>query len=212
MATCPTSPKPNYTTFVNNYLSYAQTASRSLQLPVAAILAHWYQEWGMPIKNPTFQTWAPSGICVSGYCGGSTGNAFPIFCTLNDGVQAYIKQMNYYNDGSHIDIFGFPTKLSTFFNIGYKAGGKTATVKNDNGNTVIAQGVTHYGLNDIPEFPTPQQLTYYEHQALYSVLEALGASEWDAGYYFSGTDIQPGQSLINIVINSGWQDLYNYIY
>ncbi|KYH30936.1 hypothetical protein CLTEP_24580 [Clostridium tepidiprofundi DSM 19306] len=98
------------------------------------------------------------------------------------------------------------------YDTGYDVSGKTAITKNDSNLTINAIGIKHYGINDIPNSPTSGQVEYYKTQALYSVLESLGSSPWDEGHYFSGTQTQTGQELINIVYDSGWKDSYNYIY
>ncbi|QRF24935.1 hypothetical protein FY534_14270 (plasmid) [Alicyclobacillus sp. TC] len=92
----PTSCSSNQQTFINNYLSYAETASSQTGLPVSFILGHWGLEtaWGTSAGLPSCNN--PGNLVVSGQptcttCGGCRVSSFS---TLADGVNAYISAMN----------------------------------------------------------------------------------------------------------------------
>ena len=81
----------NQVAFINDYLSYAETASRQTGLPVSFILGHWgiETEWG-----------AAGGLCGTcnnpGNLGTSGCSCAPVaaYSTITDGVNAYISAMN----------------------------------------------------------------------------------------------------------------------
>ena len=94
-STPPTSCTSNQTSFINNWLSNAETASANIGLPVSFVLGHWGLETG----------WGTGGgLCVSG--GSSCNNpgnlgtggcgCSPVqgFSTPMDGVTAYINATN----------------------------------------------------------------------------------------------------------------------
>ncbi len=96
MCTFPSSPPSsctsNQTSFINNFLSHAETASSQTSLPVSYILGQWGFEtgWGTGgglcsgCNNPG--NLAGSGTCQCGGVG--------TYSTLADGVTAYINAMN----------------------------------------------------------------------------------------------------------------------
>ncbi|RIV26392.1 hypothetical protein D2Q93_04270 [Alicyclobacillaceae bacterium I2511] len=92
----PTSCSSNQQTFINNYLSYAETASSQTGLPVSFILGHWGLEtaWGTSAGLPNCNN--PGNLVVSGEptCTTCGGCGVSSFSTLADGVNAYISAMN----------------------------------------------------------------------------------------------------------------------
>lgn len=182
--------KPNYSEFTNTYLPYVSPAAHALGLPAALVLCHWYKEWGLPAYNPAWQTYVPSGMQTCGSCG-----QFPMFCSLDDGTQAYIAQMNYYNNGSHTDVFGQAVKLSVYFNDGFTGELHASNVQTDDGRyvNVTSQHFVGGGLS-----------------GTYAANEGLGASPWDAGHYMNSTDTYTGRQLNVILNDAGWQG-YCYV-
>ncbi len=194
---CPDQPgypsKPPYSNFANTYLTKAQTASRSLGLPIALILCHWYLEWGIPANNPAWQS-SIMGQCSQSKC----SNGFPTFCSLDDGVQAYIDQMQYYNSGQgQVDVFGQAVKLSAYYNSGFTGGLHASNVMTDSGTTV---NVTSQGFSGGGGL-----------SGTYAANEGLGASGWDGGHYMFNTDTYPGRQLNVLLNNAGWSN-YCYVY
>jgi hypothetical protein len=194
MPSC-TGTKPSYSGFVNSYLSYAKTASQSLGLPIAFVLCHWYQEWGIPANNPAWQT-SLEGYTPVGYCGD-----FPMFQTLDDGVQAYIDQMQNYNSGNgQVDVFGQAVKLSTYFNDGFTGGLYASNVQTD---TSCGSGCwVHVNV-------TSQVFGGGSLSGTYAANEGLGASAWNSGHYMLDTDAYTGHQLNVILNDAGWS---NYCY
>ncbi|QQE78789.1 glucosaminidase domain-containing protein [Alicyclobacillus sp. SO9] len=92
----PTACSSNQTTFINNYLSYAKTASNKTGLPVSFILGHWGLEtaWGTSAGLPSCNN--PGNLVVSGQptCSACGGCGVSSFSTLTNGVNAYISAMN----------------------------------------------------------------------------------------------------------------------
>jgi hypothetical protein len=206
--TCNYFGEPSYTTFWNDYSSDISNAANGTNIPQSAIASQWYDEWGIPINNPANQG-SSMGYCVSSYCG-----SFPYFCSLSDGVNAYIAQVNYsYNGGSNAwkDIFGNTVNWANAYNAGFPGGLTASSTETDGGCYVTAQSQQYYGMNDVPNPPSPNQLTYYQEQGAQAAMEAMGASPWDAGHYMNCGDTEPGVKLINVAIDSGWLSSYSYI-
>ncbi|PWI53047.1 hypothetical protein [Sulfoacidibacillus thermotolerans] len=206
--TCNYYGKPSYSTFWNDYSSYISQAASGTNVPQSAIASQWYDEWGIPINNPANQT------SSFGYCYGSTCGSFPYFCSLSDGVNAYIDQVNYsYNGGSNAwtDIFGQQVNWSGAYQNGYPGGLSKTSVETDGGCYVTANSVHYYGLGDTPNPPSSGQLAYYREQGAQASMEAMGASPWDAGHYMNCGESEPGIKLINIASNSGWLSSYSYV-
>lgn len=194
--TCSTGTKPNYTNFASSYKSYAINAAKQLRLPVAFVLCHWYQEWGIPANNPAWQTWK-AGLTPYGWCGD-----FPMFKTLDDGVTAYVKQMNFYNDNaSHKNVFGDAVSISNSYNWGFR-GGQKATIPTDDGSKVA---VTSEPFNGAAQSGGSGKT------GTYAANEAIGASPWDYGHYMLKSDTYPGRRLNVILNNSGWASDYCYV-
>ncbi len=72
---------------------------------------------------------------------------------------------------------------------------------------VTATSVAYQGTND----SISNTLAYYQQQGACAVMEAMGASPWDAGHYMQSTDTEPGHKLIVIAQDSGWLDNYSAI-
>ena len=208
--TCPSAPKPDYATFMADYESYIATAASGTNLPISAIASQWFAEWGIPYNNPGNVT-ASEGFCTTGTCG--TGKiTLPMFCTLEDGVQAYITNVNNLyqgKSGSATTIYGKPSHWTFNWQWGFEGGQTSLKAEpTDNGCSQVSTSQAFYGVSDTPSGATKQQIQAYREQASEAVMEAMGASPWDGGHYWFCGQSYAGQALINIAIDSGW--LYSY--
>lgn len=197
--------RPDYTTFWSDYESYISTASSGAGIPMSAIASQWYAEWGIPYNNPGNVS-AAEGFCTEGTCGD-----MPYFCTLEDGVQAYIDTINtYYQGGSNAveTIYKKPAHWTYNWEWGFEGGQVATSVPTDDGCSQTSTSEGFYGVNDTPAGATKEQKLAYLEQAAEAVMEAMGASPWDAGHYWSCGDTYAGETLIGIAIDSGW--LYSY--
>ena len=208
--TCPPGLQPSHATFMADYESYIATAASATNLPMSAIASQWFDEWGMPYNNPGNVT-ASKGFCTSGSCGG-----LPAFCTLEDGVQAYIANVNsLYQGGSgaELTIYNKPSHWTFNWQWGFEGGQiatKITTAANTNGQSCSHTSTSQafYGVNDTPSGSSRQQIQAYREQAAQAVMEAMGASRWAGGHYWSCNDTYAGETLIHIAMDSGW--LYSY--
>ncbi|QQE78984.1 glucosaminidase domain-containing protein [Alicyclobacillus sp. SO9] len=93
-STPPSSCTPTQSAFLNNYLSYAETASSKTGLPVNFILAHWGIEtgWGTAAGLCSGCN-NPGNLIISGQGTCPCGNVSK-FSTMTDGVNEYINVMN----------------------------------------------------------------------------------------------------------------------
>jgi len=194
--------KPSPSAFLSDYNSYITDAADGTNLPYTAVATQWFQEWGIPHNNPANQG-STMGQCTSG-----TYGTFPIFCTLQDGVDAYIAQVNYsYNGGSNAftSIYGQPVHWSYNYQWGF-AGGQVATNKptDTSGCFQTSTSQAFFGVSDIPSGASQQQIASYQRQAIEAVLEAMGASPWDYGHYWSCGDSYAGSTLVSVAIDNGW--------
>jgi hypothetical protein len=175
--------KPSYSDFYDRYVSYADEAAYEIGVSTAVILCQWFQEWGIPINNPAFQT-STFGQDTIGSCG-----SFPVFATLYDGTIAYYSQINKrYNGGTgaFTNIFGQKVDISGAYENGFTGGLKASNVKTDDGKTLPSV--------------TSQAFSAGE----YAANEMMGSSPWDAGHYMTSSDSYPGRKLNVILNNSGW--------
>lgn len=205
MPICPGDPgypaKPSYAIFASgDILSNATDAAHTLGVSIAFILCQWYQEWGIPINNPAFQT-SIFSQCTQGSCG-----AFPIFCSLSDGKNAYVAQINYsYKGGAdpYTNVFGDPVDIWASYNWGFR-GEQTATCKDDSGGYYSVTSQHFYGAIESAGSGTT---------GTYAANEAIGASPWNAGHYYrySYGDTYPGRRLNVILNDSGWAPQYCYV-
>lgn len=198
-------PKPDYATFLNDYLSYAQSAANATGIPVVTVLSQWYQEWGIPSNNPGNLINATEGYCSSGTC----SNGVVLFCTLQDGVDAWIANIqNLYSGGELTDVFGLSVNVPEAYQAGFPGGKTAANVLDDDGTSQTADSVEYTGTNSITSTSTEEEIIAYRKDGSYATMEALGASPWDKGHYFLQGQSMPGQELVNIANASGWIDTY----
>ncbi|UFJ62242.1 hypothetical protein [Brevibacillus sedimenti] len=177
--------KPNYSDFYDRYASYAEEAANQIGIPTEVVLCQWFQEWGIPINNPAFQTSTMGRTTEKNKSCGS----FPIFASLTEGTIAYYEQIKKrYNGGkdAYDNIFGEKTNLRGAYENGFKGGLKASNVKTDDGKTL--KSVTSQNFSP----------------GAYAVNEMLGSSKWNAGHYMLSTDSYPGRRLNIILNNSGW--------
>lgn len=175
--------KPDYDTFAKKYSEYASAAAEQIGISTAVVLTQWYQEWGIPINNPGFQGGSigePVGKC----------GTFPVYATLDDGVEAYCKQINKrYVGGKDAfnDIFGNKTIIKAAYEDGFKGGLKAFNVQTDDNKKVNVVSERFVGGN-------------------YACNEALGASPWNAGHYMRASkgDTYPGRRLNALLNDAGW--------
>lgn len=194
---CPSSSsyptKPNYNDFWNSYYSYAANVTPFIGTSKSFILVHWFQEWGIPINNPAFQT-STEGQSTQGTCG-----SFPVFNSLSDGAYAYKELMvrRYVSSSTaYSNIFGEQNNLNLAYLYGF-AGGKTASnVKTDEGGTIGTVTSVKFG----GRLETGGSVL----TGTYAANEAIGASGWDVGHYMLNSDTYPGQKLNRVLNSSGW--------
>mgnify|MGYP006976789523 CR=1 FL=1 len=192
---CPSSPnypKPMlHDDFWNTYYDYAALITPFIGTSKSFVLCHWFQEWGIPINNPGFQTSTENKKTI-GKCG-----SFPVFETLQDGVLAYKELMvrRYCGgDTAYTNIFGDKNNVTEAFYFGFP-GGKTATnVQNDDGHTVNVTSEAFSG------FLADRSIL----SGTYAANEMIGSSYWNAGHYMRGADSYPGRRLNLILNQSGW--------
>ncbi|PUA34709.1 hypothetical protein C8Z91_33050 [Paenibacillus elgii] len=187
--------KPNYDTFWNDYLYYANIIVPVLGVSRSFILGVWYQEWGIPINNPGFSK-GTEGYTPQGYCG-----SFPVFQTLEDGANAFAALFSRRYNGQSTatkTIFQQTTNVSDAYYNGFPGGLKAYNVKNDDGaivSSVISQafaGSTQSGGSILT--------------GTYAANEMFGASPWNEGHYMRNGDSYPGQRLNAVLNSSGWAD------
>jgi hypothetical protein len=191
--------KPSQTAFATSYGTNASTAATSIGVSVAFVLCQWFQEWGIPINNPAFQTSTfshPTNPSPSA-CG-----SFPIFATLADGVGAYTDQIKYSYCGgvnAHANIFGDPTNVSDAYLNGFPASKTHSAVPCDGGGTANVTSVHFAGQGTVGGNKTT---------GTYAANEMIGASPWDAGHYMSSSDTYTGYKL-NVILNGdlAWASL-----
>ncbi len=206
--------EPDYATFLSDYGSYISAASSGTGVPESAIASQWYQEWGIPINNPANQGNYSEGLGIFGQCVNGACGSLPIFCTLSDGVSAYIDQVNYsYNGGSNAlpNIYNSPTNWAAAWENGF-AGNLVATeIPTDNGCSQTSTSRAWPGVTDIPSGASEQEIQAYHEQAGYAVMEAMGASRWDAGHYWLCGQEYAGEQLTVIAYDSGWYASLDYV-
>ena len=175
--TCPSAPKPDYATFMADYESYIATAASGTNLPISAIASQWFAEWGIPYNNPGNVT-ASEGFCTTGTCG--TGKiTLPMFCTLEDGVQAYITNVNNLYQGSgELTIYKKHAHWTFNWQWGFEGGQIATGVPTDFNTsgkscTQTSTSQAFYGIKDTPTGATLQQTKAYREQAAEAVMEAI---------------------------------------
>lgn len=199
---------PGYSSFLNDYGAYISTASSGTGIPESAIASQWYAEWGIPINNPANQI-STFSQCTDGTCG-----SFPVFCSLEDGVQAYIDQVNYsYNGGSQAfsNIYGEPVNWSGAWENGFSGNHVASGIATDNGCSQISTSREWPGIADIPYGASSEEVKSYHEQAGYAVMEAMGASPWDGGHYWLCGQSYAGEQLTVIADDSGWYSSLDYV-
>lgn len=127
---------------------------------------------------------------------GTCGN-FPIFATLEDGADVYMRLINNrYNGGSIAwqTVFNQPTNVKGAYENGFPGGLVAYGVATDDGNSVTVTS---------EPFSPGSILT-----GTYAANEMIGSSPWNAGHYMrSGSpyyDTYPGRRLNVLLNNSGW--------